>query len=80
MSHQILKSKIKEQVENKVNPILKERYHEDIAIKLFKSSSEIIRDSIDEVTKNTTLIILKKIKKILLRKLQYMSWNGKVRF
>jgi len=52
MSRQILMSKVKEQVENKVNSILKEKYQEDIAIKLFKSSSEIIRDSIDEVTKS----------------------------
>ncbi len=42
---------MKEQIENSIDPILKEKYQESIAIKLFKSSSKIIRESIDEITK-----------------------------
>ena len=37
----ILRSIIKEQVENKINPILKEKYQENIALKLFRASIEI---------------------------------------
>ena len=50
MNSQILRSKIKEQVENKINPILKEKYQENIALKLFRASIEIIRDSVDRIT------------------------------
>ncbi len=50
MNSQALKSKIKEQVENKIDPILKEKYQEDVAVELFKTSVKIIRDSIDRIT------------------------------
>jgi hypothetical protein len=50
MNSQILRSKIKEQVENKINPILKEKYQENIALKLFRASIEIIRESVDRIT------------------------------
>ena len=46
----ILKSIIKEQVENKIDPILKEKYQENIALKLFRASIEIIRESVDRLT------------------------------
>ncbi len=46
----ILKSIIREQVENKINSILKEKYQENIALKLFRASIEIIRESVDRLT------------------------------
>ncbi len=80
MSHQILKSKIEEQVENKVNPILKEKYQEDIAIKLFKSSSEIIRDSIDEVTKSYYNNHSQETKENFIKEIatQVLEWKNKI--
>ncbi len=80
MSHQILKSKIKEQVENKVDPILKERYHEGIAIRLFKSSSEVIRDSIDEVTKSYYINHSQAIKENFIKETatQVSEWKNKI--
>jgi hypothetical protein len=50
MSSQVLRSKIKEQVENKIDSILKEKYQENIALKLFRASIEIIRESVDRIT------------------------------
>jgi hypothetical protein len=80
MSHQILKSKIKEQVENKVDLILKERYHEDIAIKLFKSSSKVIRDSIYEVTRSYYINYPQEIKENLIKEVatQVLEWKNKI--
>ena len=80
MSRQILKSKVKEQVENKVNPILKEKYQKDIAIKLFKSSSEVIRDSIDEVTKSYYLNYPREIKENFIKEVltQVLEWKNKI--
>ena len=80
MSRQILKSKVKEQVENKVNPILTEKYQEDIAIKLFKLSSEVIRDSIDEVTKSYYLNYPREIKENLIKEVltQVLEWKDKI--
>jgi hypothetical protein len=80
MSRQILKSKIKEQAENKVNPILKEKYHEDIAIKLFKSSSEVIRDSIDEVTKSYYINHSQETKENFIKEIatQVLEWKNKI--
>ncbi len=46
----VLRSIIKEQVENKIDPILKEKYQENIALKLFRASIEIIRESVDRIT------------------------------
>jgi hypothetical protein len=46
----ILRSIIKEQVGNKIDLILKEKYQEDIALKLFRASIEIIRESVDRIT------------------------------
>jgi len=80
MSHQILESKIKEQVENKINPILKEKYQEDIAIKLFESSSEVIRDSIDEVTKSYYINYSREIKENFINEVttQVLEWKNKI--
>jgi hypothetical protein len=80
MSHQTLESKIKEQVENKVNPILKEKYQEDIAVKLFKSSSEIIRDSINEVTKSYYLNHSQETKEDFIKEIatQMLEWKNKI--
>ena len=80
MSRQILKSKIKEQVENKVNPILKEKYQEGIATKLFKSSSEIIRDSIDEVTKSYYINHSQETKENFIKEIatQVLEWKNKI--
>ena len=80
MSRQILKSKVREQVENKVNPILKEKYQEDIAIKLFKSSSEIIRDSIDEVTKSYYINHSQETKENFIKEIatQVLEWKNKI--
>jgi hypothetical protein len=80
MSHQILKSKIKEQVENKVDLILKEKYHEDIAIKLFKSSSKIIRESIDEVIKSYYINYPQEIKENFIKEIatQILEWRNKI--
>jgi hypothetical protein len=50
MNSQILRSKIKEQVENKFDSILKEKYQENTALKLFRVSIEIIRESVDRIT------------------------------
>ena len=80
MSHQTLKSKIKEQVENKVNPILKEKYQEGIAIKLFKSSSKVIRDSIDEVTKSYYINHSQETKENFIKEIAHRFWNGRIRF
>jgi hypothetical protein len=80
MSHQILKSKIKEQVENNIDPILKEKYHEDVAIKLFKSSSEIIRDSIDEVTRSYYINYSQETKENFIKEtaIQISEWKNKI--
>jgi len=80
MSRQILMSKIREQVENKVNPILKEKYQEDIAIKLFKSSSEIIRDSIDEVTKSYYINHSQETKENFIKEIatQVLEWKNEI--
>ncbi len=80
MSHQILESKIKGQVENKINPILKEKYQEDIAIKLFESSSEVIRDSIDEVTKSYYINYSREIKENFINEVttQVLEWKNKI--
>ena len=80
MSRQTPESKIKEQVENKVNPILKERYQEGIAIKLFKSSSEVIRDSIDEVTKSYYINYPREIKEDFIKEVstQVLEWKNKI--
>jgi len=80
MSRQILKSKVKEQVENKVNPILEEKYQEDVAIKLFKSSSEVIRDSIDEVTKSYYFNYPREVKENFIREVltQVLEWKNKI--
>lgn len=80
MSHHILESKIKEQVENKINLILKEKYQEDIAIKLFESSSEVIRDSIDEVTKSYYINYSREIKENFIKEVatQVLEWKNKI--
>ena len=80
MSSQVLRSKIKEQVENKVNPILKEKYQGGIAIKLFKSSSEIIRDSIDEVTKSYYINHSQETKENFIKEIatQVLEWKNKI--
>jgi len=80
MSRQILMSKIRKQVENKVNPILKEKYQEDIAIKLFKSSSEIIRDSIDEVTKSYYINHSQETKENFIKEIatQVLEWKNEI--
>jgi len=80
MSRQTPESKIKEQVENKVNPILKEKYQEGIAIKLFKSSSEVIRDSIDEVTKSYYINYPREIKEDFIKEVstQVLEWKNKI--
>ncbi len=80
MSRQILMSKVREQVENKVNPILKEKYQENIAIKLFKSSSEIIRDSIDEVTKSYYINHSQETKENFIKEIatQVLEWKNKI--
>jgi hypothetical protein len=52
MKIQISKVTIKEQVENKIGSILKEKYHEKIAERLFESSLLIIDDSVHEVGKH----------------------------
>ena len=80
MSCQILKSKTKEQVENKINPILKEKYQEDIAIKLFKSSTEVIKDSIDKVTKSYYINYPREIKENFIKEVatQVMEWKNKI--
>jgi len=80
MSRQTPKSKIKEQVENKVNPILKEKYQGGIAIKLFKSSSEVIRDSIDEVTKSYYINYPREIKEDFIKEVstQVLEWKNKI--
>jgi Arc/MetJ-type ribon-helix-helix transcriptional regulator len=80
MSRQTPESKIKEQVENKVNPILKEKYQEGIAIKLFKSSSEVIRDSIDEVTKSYYINYPRDIKEDFIKEVstQVLEWKNKI--
>ena len=80
MSRQILKSKTTEQVENKINPILKEKYQEDIAIKLFKSSSEVIKDSIDEVTKSYYINYPREIKENFIEEVltQVLEWKNKI--
>ena len=80
MSCQIPKSKTKEQVENKINPILKEKYQEDIAIKLFKSSSEIIRDSINEVTKSYYINHSQETKENFIKEIatQVLEWKNKI--
>ena len=79
MSRQTPESKIKEQVENKVNPILKEKYQEGIAIKLFKSSSEVIRDTIDEVTKSYYINYPREIKEDFIKEVstQVLEWKNK---
>jgi hypothetical protein len=43
MSLQIPKFKVKELVEDKFDPVLKEEYQEETAKKLFKVSIEVIR-------------------------------------
>ena len=80
MSRQILKSKVKEQVENKVNPILEEKYQEDVAIKLFKSSSEVIRDSIDEVTKSYYFNYPQEVKENFIKEVltQVLEWKNEI--
>ena len=80
MSCQTPKSKTKEQVENKINPILKEKYQEDIAIKLFKSSTEVIKDSIDEVTKSYYINYPREIKENFIKEVatQVMEWKNKI--
>ncbi len=80
MSNQILESKIKEQVKNKVNPILKEKYQEDIAVKLFKLSSEVIRDSIDEVTKVYYINYSQETKENFIKEIatQVLEWKNKI--
>jgi hypothetical protein len=50
MNSQTLRSKIREQVENKINSILKEKYQENVALEFFRASIEIIRDSVDRIT------------------------------
>ena len=76
----ISRSIIKERVENKINPILKEKYQEDIAIRLFKSSSEVIRDSIDEVTKSYYINYPREIKEDFIKEVttQVMEWKNKI--
>jgi hypothetical protein len=80
MSYQILKSKLKEQVENNVDPILKEEYHENTAIRLFKSSSQIIRDSIDEVTKSYYINYSQETKENFIKDvaIQVSEWKSKI--
>ena len=80
MSRQILMSKVREQVENKVNPILKEKYQEDIAIKLFKSSSDVIRDSIDEATKSYYINHSQETKENFIKEIatQVLEWKNKI--
>jgi hypothetical protein len=50
MNSQTLKSKMKEQVEEEIELILKEEYQENIAVKLFRASVKIIRSSVDRIT------------------------------
>ncbi len=65
---------------SKVNPILEEKYQEDIAIKLFKSSSEVIRDSIDEVTKSYYFNYPREIKENFIKEVltQVLEWKNKI--
>jgi hypothetical protein len=49
MSFQIPKFKVKELVEDKFDPVLKEEYQEETARKLFEASIEVIRQSVDRI-------------------------------
>ena len=51
MKNIVLKSRIKEQVEAKIVSILKEKYHENTAERLFELSLIIIEDSTSEATR-----------------------------
>ena len=50
MSFRNPKFKVKELVEDKFDPVLKEEYQEETAKKLFKVSIEVIRQSVDRIT------------------------------
>ena len=80
MNSQILRSKIKEQVENNINPILKEKYQENIALKLFRASIEIIRDSIDRITEMYYIYYPQQEKENFVKEveLHVFEWKSKI--
>jgi hypothetical protein len=59
---------------------MKEKYHEDIAVKLFKTSSKIIRDSIDEITESYYVPYPEEIKENFIKEviIQISEWKDKI--
>ena len=80
MKIQINKVTIKEQVENKIGSILKEKYHEKIAERLFESSLLIIDDSVHEVGKHYYIHYDQEIKENHIKEVikQIFEWKHKI--
>ena len=80
MKIQVNKVTIKEQVENKIGSILKEKYHEKIAERLFESSLLIIDDSVHEVGKHYYIPYDQEIKENYIKEVikQVFEWKHKI--
>jgi hypothetical protein len=80
MNHQIPKSKIKELVQDKLDPILKEEYQEETAMKLFKVSIEVIRQSVDKTTEQYYLPYSQEEKENFIKEamIQISEWKNNI--
>ncbi len=80
MSFQIHKFKVKELVEDKFDPVLKEEYQEETAKRLFKVSIEVIRQSVDRIAEQYYLPYSPEEKEDVVKEamVQISEWKNKI--
>jgi hypothetical protein len=80
MSFQIPKFKVKELVEDKFDPVLKEEYQEETAKKLFRVSIEVIRQSVDRIAEQHYLPYSPEEKEDVVKEamIQISEWKNKI--
>jgi len=80
MSFQIPKFKVKELVEDKFDPVLKEEYQEETARKLFEASIEVIRQSVDRIAEQHYLPYSPEEKEDVVKEaiIQISEWKNKI--
>ena len=80
MQFQYSKFKVRELVKDKFDPTLKEEYKEDTAMKIFKASIEVIRQSGNRLTEQHYLPYSPKEKEDVIKEVraQISEWKSKI--
>jgi hypothetical protein len=80
MQFQYPKFKVRELVKDKFDPILEEKYQEETAMKVFKASIEVIRQSVDRITEQYYLPYSSKEKEDVVKEatVQISEWKNRI--